>query len=62
VNMHDTPEAIAITDKAANQLMLRELNAMLLEALRGVIKVADRATIEFDAAHAAIAKAEGVQP
>lgn len=32
----------------------------LLEALRGVVRVADRKTDEFDAAHAAIAKATGV--
>lgn len=31
----------------------------LLEALEGVVRVADRKTIEFDAAHAAIAKAKG---
>jgi hypothetical protein len=31
----------------------------LLEALRGVLRVADRATAEFDAARAAIAKATG---
>lgn len=31
----------------------------LLEALRGVLRVADRKTDEFDAARAAIAKAEG---
>lgn len=31
----------------------------LLEALKGVVRVADRATDEFDAARAAIAKAEG---
>jgi hypothetical protein len=30
----------------------------LLEALKGVLRVADRATVEFDAARAAIAKAE----
>lgn len=30
----------------------------LLEALKGVMRVADRATVEFDAARAAIAKAE----
>ena len=34
---------------------------MLLEALRGVIRVADRATDEFDAARAAIAAATGEQ-
>ena len=32
----------------------------LLAALRAVISVADRQTYEFDLAHAAIAKAEGV--
>ena len=31
----------------------------LLEALQGVVRVADRATVEFDAARAAIAKATG---
>lgn len=31
----------------------------LLEALKGVVKVADRATVEFDAARAAINKTEG---
>ena len=31
----------------------------LLEALKGVIRVADRETTEFNAARAAIAKAEG---
>jgi hypothetical protein len=34
----------------------------LLEALRGVVRVADRATVEFDAARAAIAKATGATP
>jgi ribose 5-phosphate isomerase len=31
----------------------------LLTALKGVVRVADRKTVEFDAARAAIAKAEG---
>ena len=31
----------------------------LLEALKAVVKVADRKTVEFDLARAAIAKAEG---
>lgn len=31
----------------------------LLEALQGVVRVADRVTVEFDAARAAIAKALG---
>lgn len=35
----------------------RLINA-LLEALKGVVRVADRATDEFDAARAAIAKAQ----
>lgn len=30
----------------------------LLEALKGVVRVADRKTVEFDAARAAIARAE----
>ncbi|WP_162405132.1 hypothetical protein [Pseudoxanthomonas jiangsuensis] len=34
----------------------------LLEALIGVLRVADRATDEFDAARSAIAKATGGQP
>ena len=34
-------------------------NAALLEALIGVIRVADRKTVEFDAARAAITQAEG---
>jgi hypothetical protein len=31
----------------------------LYEALRAVVRVADRATVEFDAARAALSKAEG---
>lgn len=34
----------------------------LLEALEGVVRVADRDTTEFNAARAAIAKAKGEQP
>ncbi|CAB3858572.1 hypothetical protein LMG26854_03347 [Achromobacter aegrifaciens] len=33
----------------------------LLAAIEGVLRVADRATVEFDAARAAIAKAKGEQ-
>ena len=33
----------------------------LLEALLGVLRIADRATVEFDAARAAIKKATGGQ-
>jgi hypothetical protein len=36
-----------------------ELVAEMLAALKGVVRVADRATVEFDAARAVIAKAEG---
>jgi hypothetical protein len=45
---------------------LRDANALLiaaapdlLAALKAVVRVADRKTVEFDAARAAIAKAEG---
>ena len=34
----------------------------LLEALRGVLRVADRATVEFDFARSAITKATQAQP
>lgn len=50
-------------EKAATEL--RRMSAVeaqrdaLLEALKGVLRVADRKTDEFDAARAAIAKAEG---
>lgn len=40
---------------------LQEINAELVEALIGVVRVADRATVEFDTAKAAIAKATGKQ-
>lgn len=39
----------------------QEVNAELLEALQAVVRVADRATDEFDMARAAIAKALGVK-
>ena len=48
--------------KAAAELRrLHEVNAELVEALIGVVRVADRATVEFDAAKAALAKATGEQ-
>jgi hypothetical protein len=40
---------------------LHEVNAELVGALIGVVRVADRATVEFDAAKAAIRKATGEQ-
>ena len=39
-------------------LRLRDENGNMLEALKAVVAVADRKTVEFDKAHAAIAKAE----
>jgi hypothetical protein len=47
-----------IVDKQRNALL--DIITELLAALNGVVRVADRATIEFDAARAAITKAEGV--
>lgn len=38
------------------------LHAELVAALKGVVAVADRRTVEFDAARAAIAKAEFMSP
>lgn len=55
---------IALQDSAFNLGRQRghaeasELTAKLVEALRGVVRVADRATVEFDAARAVIAEAE----
>ena len=46
---------------AANALLIAAAPD-LLEALRGVLRIADRKTDEFDAARAAIAKATGEQP
>jgi len=40
-------------------MQLIEAAPDMLEALRAVVRVADRATVEFDLARAAIAKAEG---
>ena len=50
------------TNKGAHIANARLIAAApeLLEALQGVLRVADRKTDEFDAAHAAIAKAIGV--
>jgi hypothetical protein len=49
-------------EQAATELRrLHEVNAELVEALIGVVRVADRATVEFAAAKGAIAKATGEQ-
>lgn len=42
---------------AAELRRLHEVNAELVEALLGVVRVADRATVEFDNAKAALWKA-----
>jgi hypothetical protein len=48
------------TSVAIDQIVrLAEEREVLLAALLGVLRVADRATDEFDAARAAIAKAQG---
>ena len=51
--------AVKLTEQAMakNARQLAEQRAELLEALQGVVRVADRATDEFDAARAAIANA-----
>jgi hypothetical protein len=46
----------------AQNSRLESQNAQLLEALKGVIRVADRKTVEFDKAHAAIASAKTETP
>lgn len=52
---------MGMMDEAEQQANARLIAAApdLLEALQAVVKVADRATVEFDAARAAIAKATG---
>lgn len=57
-------ETLAVCDSAekANRIVAAmNCHADLLAALEGVVRVADRATVEFDAARAAIAKAKAVQ-
>lgn len=50
--------SLTITDSHADIDTLLTQRSELLAALKGVVRVADRATVEFDAARAAIAKAE----
>lgn len=50
----------ALLDRATRDLSdMERQRDELLAALKGVVRVADRKTAEFDAARAAIAKAEG---
>ncbi len=53
---YDSGTCIEVSDADAT---LIEAAPELLAALEGVMRVADRATVEFDAARAAIAKAKG---
>lgn len=46
------------SDAVANARLIAAAPAMY-EALKGVLRVADRATVEFDAARAALASASG---
>lgn len=50
-----------VADRNTADIIVKAVNTFpdLLAALKGVVRVADRATVEFDAARAAIAKAEG---
>lgn len=47
-----------IIDADQREKILFDQREELLSALKGVVRVADRATVEFDAARSAIAKAE----
>ena len=60
VSIH-APSWVNIGDQKVAMANARLISAApdLLEALKGVLRVADRATVEFDAASAAIAKATG---
>lgn len=56
------PEYFDKKRKDANaEFIVRACNVHddLVAALEGVIRIADRKTVEFDAAHAALAKAKG---
>lgn len=58
----DIVKPITISHEAAEQLRIERLemlNSLMLEALEGVVRVADRAPQEFDAARAAIQYAKG---
>jgi hypothetical protein len=50
---------LSSSDEAKANANLIAAAPELLEALIAVVSIADRATVEFDKAHAAIAKATG---
>jgi hypothetical protein len=50
--------ANAVREQADEIAVLKARHDELLAALKGVVRVADRKTIEFDAARVAIAKSE----
>lgn len=52
----------AAAARMAHIVRAANCHAKLVEALEGVIRVADRATVEFDAARAAVAEAKGQTP
>lgn len=52
-------ETVRQSSKCSAPEGLTPLESEMLAALKGVVAVADRRTVEFDAARAAIAKAEG---
>ncbi|MFU1927529.1 hypothetical protein ACLQ9J_04270 [Bordetella hinzii] len=58
VFVHSCPDCFVFKPDADG---MQEQRDELLEALEGVLRVADRATVEFDAARAAIRKAKGEQ-
>ena len=58
LRVHACPDGYVIGQNEANARLIAAAPD-LLEALQGVLRVADRATVEFDAARAAIAKATG---
>jgi redox-sensitive bicupin YhaK (pirin superfamily) len=54
----DAVEIVRLEVDLAEALALAEAARAMLAALKGVVRVADRKTDEFDAARAAIAQAE----
>lgn len=62
LTLEDTGDDNSVDEQHANaELIVRAVNnhQALIDALKGVVRVADRKTVEFDAAREAIARAEG---